>query len=250
MNIFSVTNIKFRSIFFLLLTFVFFNNILAQETKNKEDEKRKKEKLKISAFRVGIDFSQIGYSLLTKGVRSNSIYGDIMLNNSHFLLAEIGLADITRNGFVNNFSQKDSSFTYKNHGMYYRFGIDVNTIKNKTKDDAVILGLRYAFTNFEHSITYAGIDTSYFGGYNRTFQNNGLSASWLELVSGIKLHFFQNFYLTTTLRIKIRTSVSNLYELEVSEIPGFGINKSSVFAINYHILYRIPFKKKKKMLDK
>ena len=119
-------------------------------------------------------------------------------------------------------------------------------------ENMIFIGMRAGVGSFNHKLNsftiyqpgnYYGINT------NTSDQEfNGLSASWLEVVSGLKAEVLNNLYVGFSLRLNYLISnnepegFANLY------IPRFNKTyENSKFGagINYTISYFIPFYKSK-----
>ncbi len=158
-----------------------------------------------------------------------------------------------------------TGFTYQNTGSYFRIGADYNFMHNTFKDEAMFVGFRYARASFKHDFQFLGaseawnylvprsvagviIDDRYVGNINES----GLSASWVELVLGLKVNVWKQFFMGYTTRLMIRSGVKGENVLLANELPGFGsTNRTARLIFNYYIGYRIAFKSKpRKIIEK
>ena len=175
-------------------------------------------------------------------------------------VADFGYSDISR--IVN---LPLNGYQYNNVGYYWRVGADYNLFQRYFDDEAFFVGLRFANANFKHDLTYIATsqewdlirernpdgtvkrDDRYFG---RISQNN-LSATWGEIVTGLRVNVWRNFFLGYTVRLMIRTEVKGENELIANDLPGFGTtNRQARLGFNYYIYYRFGNKWKEKMLKK
>ncbi len=157
-----------------------------------------------------------------------------------------------------------TGFTYKNTGSYLRVGVDYNFMHNYFKEEAMFVGFRYARAGFRHDFQYFGaseawnfrpprvvvrpdtaiiVDERFVG----NISESGLSASWVELVLGLKVNVWKQFFMGYTARIMIRSGIKGEDKLLANELPGFGsTNKTARVFFNYYLAYRLTFKHKYK----
>ena len=119
-------------------------------------------------------------------------------------------------------------------------------------ENVISIGLRYGFSTFSQDLNSFKIYNSnpYFGekpSYPSTETYSGLSASWIEVVAGIKAKVFNNVFMGFSLRLnqlvtnKKPDNFDNLY------IPGFNKTYNGSFGVgfNYTVSYFLPIYKKK-----
>ena len=119
-------------------------------------------------------------------------------------------------------------------------------------ENIISIGLRYGFSTFNQELNSYRIYNSnpYFGetpviASGKKF--DGLSASWIEVVAGVKAKVFDNVFMGFSLRLnrlvtnKQPENFSNLY------IPGFNRTYDGDFGVgfNYTVTYFVPIYKKK-----
>jgi hypothetical protein len=84
-------------------------------------------------------------------------------------------------------------FTTK--GSYLQAGFDYNAYENWLDMENIIsIGLRYGFSSFNQELnSYKIYNANYFGVFPAIHRKkNGLTASWIEVVAGIKAKVFCN----------------------------------------------------------
>lgn len=159
-----------------------------------------------------------------------------------------------------------TGFTYKNIGSYFRIGADYNFMHRSFKEEIMFVGFRVAHATFRHEFEYFGANEAW--GYSPprlieatakivddrfrgSIQASNLSATWFEIVSGLRINIWKQFYMGYTARVMIRSSVKGEDILKANELPGFGsTNKTARLIFNYYIYYRIPFISKKSKIGK
>lgn len=195
-------------------------------------------------LRVGIDLFRLTKAFYDKGYKGIELVGDYRLTKKYFLAAELGNENKTTDDDRLNFTTK---------GSYLKVGFDYNAYENWLDMENVIsIGLRYGFSTFSQDLNSFKIYNSnpYFGEkpfYPSTEKYSGLSASWIEVVAGIKAKIFNNVFMGFSLRLnqlvtnKKPDNFDNLY------IPGFNKTYNGNFGVglNYTVSYFLPIYKKK-----
>jgi len=171
------------------------------------------------------------------------LYADISINNKFFITATTGSLERDRRVTLRIVGLRNLASFYTTKGTYTRFGIDYNLLHRKTEEDAIFVGFRYGFSNFDHSVLYR-TRPDYWSPEGRPpnfVEQSGLTASWYEITLGFKVRFFSNFYLGTTARLMNPLSVSESPDFNVNDIPGFGFyNDRTRYDATYYIMYQIP----------
>jgi hypothetical protein len=195
-------------------------------------------------LRVGVDLYKLTRGLYDNNYKGLEIVGDYRLTKKYFLAAEIGNENKTTDDDRVNFTTK---------GSYLKAGFDYNGYQNWLNMENIIsIGLRYGFSTFNQELNNYRIYNA-----NPYFQEtpiiqsgqkfDGLSASWIEVVAGIKAKVFNNVFVGFSLRLnrlvsnKEPENFSNLY------IPGFNRTYDGSFGVglNYTVTYFVPIYKKK-----
>lgn len=200
-------------------------------------------------IRAGIDLSKLLISNLNDDYTGIEIVGDYRLTQKLYLAAELGNEKKTKQEDLYNFTTS---------GSYIKLGVDYNTYENwLSMDNSIYIGGRYAFSTFSQTLNnYQIFETNrYWSPDNFTTgltsgkEFNGLNASWLEFVLGIKAELFANIYLGGSVRLAYLISDKASDEFPNLWIPGFNkITDDSKFGVgyNYSITYLLPLYKKAK----
>ena len=194
--------------------------------------------------RVGVDLYKLTRALYDKNYKGIELVGDYRLTKKYFLAAELGNENKTTDDDRVNFTTK---------GSYIKGGFDYNAYQNWLDMENIIsIGMRYGFSTFNQQLNSYRIYNSnpYFGetpviASGKKF--DGLSASWIEIVAGVKAKVFDNVFMGFSLRLnrlvtnKQPDNFSNLY------IPGFNRTYDGDFGVgfNYTVTYFVPIYKKK-----
>lgn len=196
-------------------------------------------------LRVGVDLFKLTRAFYDKNYKGLELVGDYRLTKKYYLAAELGNENKTTDDTRMNFTTK---------GSYLKVGFDYNTYENWLDMENIIsIGLRYGASTFSQELNSYKIYNSspYFGetpviiATDRKF--NGLTASWMEVVAGVKAKVINNIYVGFSLRLNVLitnnrpTNFDNLY------IPGFNRTYDGSFGVgfNYTVSYFIPIYKKK-----
>lgn len=194
--------------------------------------------------RVGVDLYKLTRALYDKNYKGIELVGDYRLTKKYFLAAELGNENKTTDDDRVNFTTK---------GSYLKAGFDYNAYQNWLNMENIIsIGLRYGFSTFNQQLnSYRIYNANPYFGETATITSgkkfDGLSASWIEVVAGIKAKVFDNVFMGFSLKLnrlvtnKEPDNFSNLY------IPGFNRTYNGDFGvgINYTVTYFIPIYKKK-----
>ena len=202
--------------------------------------------LNINKIRFGFDvFKAIKSS--SEGDNLNyEIVGDLQITDNLYLAAEYGLVDRLI---------EDENINFNSNGSFLRFGFDYNMFKNWVgMDNAIFVGLRYGSSNFSNKIVSYNVRNSdaYFSNFvdnnYQTIDHSNLKGSWLEIVAGVKVETFNNFYLGFSLRLNKLLSTEKPENFDNLFIPGFNkVTDENTFGsgFNYTLTYSIPLRKKK-----
>lgn len=243
----------------LLLVFFFALPAQAQQarptpTPKRDQKKKSKEVAEVVPLYNGI---YIGADLYGAG---GKLFG------SDFLSSEVGISVNLKNKFIPTVevgygttdAWNDNGIHYKSSAPFFRFGIDYNTMsKKKEKNSFLYVGLRYGMSSFNYDVSSLSISDPLlggeignpnfkdpiWGGESTPFRYTGLKATmqWFELVGGIKVQVYKNFYMGWALRMKYKTSVSLNEHANPWYVPGYGKFKSSNMGVTYSLIYKLPY---------
>lgn len=220
--------------------------ILCFSIESKAQEKAK-DTIKIPqryGLRVGVDLHRLTKSLYDDSYKGLEFVGDYRLTKRFYIAGEIG---------NENKTTPDDNLNYTTKGTYFKVGFDYNAYENwLDMENMIYIGMRAGVGSFSQQLnSYNIYQAGNYYGTNTIVsgqQFNGLSASWLEVVSGLKAEVFNNFYVGFSFRLNYLMSdkepdgFANLY------IPGFNKTyENSKFGagFNYTVSYFIPLYKSK-----
>lgn len=199
----------------------------------------------LNGFIVHIDAASLITSTLM-GKTTYSTEGGIKIDLRHrmFPTFEIGVAGANK--------LTSDNIGYKTNGLFERIGIDFNLGKkkkdSKPTNNLFIAGLRLGMSNFKYNITNLTVNDNYWGSTEPiNFSNQPSTKIWYEIVAGVQVEVFRNFYMGWTVRNKNLISKDVPGEIAPWFVPGFGINNGTNWGFNYTLGYH--FLSKKKVLN-
>ena len=194
--------------------------------------------------RVGVDLYKLTRALYDKDYKGIEFVGDYRLTKKYFLAAELGNENKTTD---------DSRLNSTTKGSYLKGGFDYNAYQNWLNMENIIsVGIRYGFSTFSQQLNSYKIYNAnpYFGEMppipsGQKF--NGLTASWIEVVAGVKAKVFNNVFVGFSLQLKRLVSNKQPDNFENLYIPGFNRTYNGDFGVgfNYTVTYFVPIYKKK-----
>ena len=231
------------SILFLLC---FFNGWAQDEPINLQPQDTVVQK-QTYGLRVGVDLSRIIISQTSEDYTGLEIVGDYRLKQKLYIAGELGNEKKTKQEDLYNFTTS---------GSYLKLGIDYNTYENwYGMNNSIFIGGRYAISSFSQTLNnFQYFDTnrywnpdSFPNGSSEARKFDGLTASWLEFVFGLKAELFTNLYLGGSIRIGFLVNNKEVEEFPNLFVPGFNkVTDDSKFGVgyNYSLTYFIPLYKK------
>jgi len=231
-----------------LLTFLFTISIFFLVGLSTVDAQTQTDTLKFKekyGLRIGTDISKLIRSFVQEDYSGLELMGDYRVYKNYYAAAEIGNEKLA-------FDTNTLAVTAK--GSYIKVGADYNAYENWTgMENMIIVGARYGFSTFSQTLEQYSIyqDSQYFPPNVNTdpIESKGLTASWLELIVGIKVEVLNNLYLGGNVQLKRRITQTTPRNFDNLIIPGFNRTYDDSFfgvGYNYGISYLIPLYKKAK----
>ena len=195
-------------------------------------------------LRVGVDLHRLSKSFYDKDYRGLEIVGDYRLTKKFYVAGELGNEEKTVD---------DDRLNFTTQGSYFKVGFDYNAFENwLDMENMIYTGMRVGFSSFDHQVNSYKIYENNGNYYGQTIvapgeKFSGQTASWVEIVGGVKAELFNNLYMGFSVRLNYLISnkepegFANLY------IPGFNRTYDGKFGagFNYTLSYFIPIYKKK-----
>lgn len=195
-------------------------------------------------LRIGTDLIKASRNFWDKNYTGFEISADYRIDKRKYIAFEFGSED--------KFKAEDQlSFTTK--GMFGRIGLDYNVYENwLDMNNMIFVGGRYGYANMSQTLNSFNVyeTSSYFPvqTFHPNLKTSGLSAHWLEFVTGVKAEVAKNLFLGFTFRMKFLVAQKQPADFENLYIPGYGKKFSGNIGagFNYSIMYNIPLYKKQK----
>ena len=195
-------------------------------------------------LRIGVDLHRLSKSFYDKDYRGLEIVGDYRLTKKFYIAGELGNEEKTVD---------DDRLNFTTQGSYFKVGFDYNAFENwLDMENMIYTGMRVGFSSFDHQVNSFKIYENNGNYYGQTIiapgeKFSGQTASWVEIVGGVKAELFNNLYMGFSVRLNYLISnkepegFANLY------IPGFNRTYDGKFGagFNYTLSYFIPIYKKK-----
>ena len=194
-------------------------------------------------LRVGVDISKIIRTAVEDGYTSFEVNGDYRITKDIYVAAELGTS--------NRIWDQDGLKTTTN-GSYIKVGADLNAYNNwLDMNNAIFGGLRVGFSTFSQELNSYTIYTTdpAFPVTPRevSIESTGLTATWAELIVGVKTEVLNNLFLSINLQLKRKITEDTPEGFDNLIIPGFNRTYDfSQFGVGYGytISYLIPLYKK------
>lgn len=132
---------------------------------------------------------------------------------------------------------------YQNDGKYWRAGVDINLLKKDPDKNMFFFGARYASGTFWERLTTSITDPVYGNKNFVSYYNPNATAHWVEIVTGLKVKIWKEFWMGYTARYKFSLSTDNTPGMIPADVPGYGRNDGATWGFNYQIFWRIPIRK-------
>jgi uncharacterized protein DUF6048 len=194
--------------------------------------------------RVGVDLHRLTKSFYDKDYKGFEIVGDYRLTKKFYVAGELGNEKKTVN---------DDQVNFTTSGSYFKVGFDYNTYQNwLDMENMIYAGMRYGVSSFSQELnSYKVYNVNPYFGQTTVYPGqkfDGLNASWIEVIGGIKAELFNNLYLGFSVRINYLVSDKQPENFDNLYIPGFNRTYEGKFGVgfNYTLSYFIPLYKSKK----
>ena len=196
-------------------------------------------------LRVGLDISRLIRSYFNDDYQGIELVGDYRIYRNYYIAAELGNESLTRD---------EENINVEGSGSYIRAGGEYNTYNNwYGMQNNINAGFRFGFSTFSQTLNNYRIFTgsAIFPNELRTDQreSDGLTASWIEFILGLKVETFKNVYFGASVSLRRMISEDKPEGFDNLFVPGFGrTNDYSQYTVgyNYTISYLIPFVKRKR----
>lgn len=230
-----------KSIFSSALLLVSLTTVSAQE---KVKDTVKPTKTERYGIRAGLDLHRLAKSLYDTDYKGFEIVADYRLTKKIYIAGEFGNEKKTVD---------EDQLNFTTSGSYIKLGFDYNTYHNwLDMENMIFVGMRYGGSTFSQQLnSYIIYNTNPYFGQTTNYPGqkfDGLNASWLEFVTGIKAELFNNLYLGFSVRLNYLVSEKKPENFDNLFIPGFNRTYDGKFGVgfNYGLSYFIPLYKSTK----
>ena len=232
----------------LFITKLLFLPIMANSQEIREkiiviDSVNKREK-KIYNLRFGMDLSKPLKTQFENDYFGLELVGDIRLYKEIYGAIELGNEKRTSQSEQINFTTS---------GSYIKLGFDYNMYKNwKGMNNAIFIGMRFCNSFHKQKVNeYKIYQLDHYWPEEpisigpEISERDKLKAGWIEIITGIKVRMFNNFYMGFSLRLNRLLNDTTPRNFDNLFIPGF--NKKTDENVwgagfNYTLTYAIPIK--------
>lgn len=186
-------------------------------------------------IRIGFDVSAIARQLVEPEVRQFEFSVDSELLFNWFPVLEGGFL------FVN---ADRENFGYNARGFFTRIGADFNLLgrPDKSFNDLVLVGLRYAYSNLVHEAPFFTVSNPYWGSSSGSIPEGTFHLHWVEFTAGVRTEVFSNFFMGWTLKTRVKLSETKNAMLQPYYIGGYGQgNRRAPVMIHYSLYYRFNY---------
>lgn len=227
-----------RSITSLLLLFSYLQSAAQEVVTDSTNVKTERY-----GVRVGADLYKLTRSFYDKNYTGLELVGDYRLTKNYYIAGEISNENITVD---------DVRLNFKTSGTYFKVGFDYNVYENwLDMENLIYVGMRYGVSSFSQQLNSYKI----YAPYPLIDPNNaivsgeefkGLSASWAEVVVGMKAEIVNNIYVGFSVNLKYLVTNKTPETFDNLYIPGFHRTYDGNFGVgfNYSISYFVPIYKK------
>lgn len=209
-------------------------------------------------IRLGVDLSRPLISAFKDGYTGLEVVGDFRISNRLYVAAELGNESNNITESLENYEDVNVIPIYDitSKGSYIKAGVDFNTYENwYGMNNSIVVGARYAFSTFQTDLNSYNYFNSnrywdpdgFLPGPDAPQTLEGLTASWLEVLLGVKAELFANIYLSASIRLGMLITRGESETMPHLWIPGFNrVTDGSRFgtSFNYTISYLIPLYRK------
>lgn|GEM_PF-5278491 len=202
------------------------------ETNTTANSKKKKRN---GAFRgISLSFDAAGAIMAlatSKGQWEGTLRANIL--NTYFPNFEAGWG-------ISNVTRETTNINYQTNSPYFRIGCDYNFIKDKTANNKILGGIRFAYSPFKYSVKGPDMIDPVWGDIIPfDFNNISTHAEWLEIVFGLETKIIRFLHLGWTFRYKFLINHKETIPGNPWYIPGYGKYGNSVMGGSFNIIFDI-----------
>lgn len=227
----------------LLRRFTFFISLLCALTMHAQEQVTDSiVKTEVYGLRLGVDISKPIISFIEEDFSGFEVVADYRIKGQLYAALEFGSTHKTTNEDYMNFTTD---------GSYVKIGINYNVYQNWVgMNNQIFFGARYGLSFFNQTLNYytPNVYGLYFDGETQTpgTEYTDLNASWLEIVTGLKVETLKNLFLGFNFSVNFLSKTEDPENFKNLFIPGFNrvyLNDMG-WGFTFTVSYLIPFSKK------
>ena len=210
--------------------------VMAQSSKTEVKEKEEKVPF-YQGITIGVDVFGLGSKIFGSDITSTEIGIEVNLMNRFIPVVEIGYGST-------NTIDEETDIHYKTSAPFFRVGMNYNFFFKKPYLPGFLYGgIRYGFSSFSYDVDAPTMTSPTFPYPEVPFVYEGIKTNvgWAELLAGIRVNVYKNFYMGWSVRYRKRLSIKKDEHSEPWYIPGFGKNGSTNLGVTYSLIYKLPF---------
>lgn len=163
----------------------------------------------------------------------------VNLHNRYRPVVEIGLGNAS-------YTPDDGNYTYKGKtAPYFKIGMDYNFLYNSNPTYEAYAGVRFGFSHFSYELTDITVNSPYWDETTRfNIPSQSVTASYFELLFGIKVKVWRSVSLGWTLRYHSIMSEGSPGYGKPWYIPGYG-SRGGAWTGGFSVYYTIPLNKRR-----
>lgn len=210
--------------------------VMAQSSKTEVKEKEEKVPF-YQGTTIGVDVFGLGSKIFGSDITSTEIGIEVNLMNRFIPVVEIGYGST-------NTIDEETDIHYKTSAPFFRVGMNYNFFFKKPYLPGFLYGgIRYGFSSFSYDVDAPTMTSPTFPYPEVPFVYEGIKTNvgWAELLAGIRVNVYKNFYMGWSVRYRKRLSIKKADHSEPWYIPGFGKNGSTNLGVTYSLIYKLPF---------
>ncbi len=228
--------------FFSLLTAIICFNAVGQKKADPADTLM--YKYLPTGLRIGTDVLSLIKSNADATVKLWEVNADLDFNR-YYLAVDYG--SWAKQMTIDN-ATKNNNGDYQNSGKYFRVGVDINFLLKDPDKNMFFMGFRLGQASFDHALNYSLAYTGPYavGPIPMKVSASGVTASWTEITTGLRVKIWSGFWMGCTARLKFSPSYKNSPNLVPYDIPGYGLfEQSTYWGFNYQMFWRFPVRQLK-----
>ena len=151
-----------------------------------------------------------------------------------------------------NYKYNQYNYAYLNKGSFVRLGMDFNLLKpDKSLGKYYTgIGLRYGLSRFTSEVPFFE-KTNYWGTTSSYIPKKNYWGHFIEVSPGVRAEIFKNFSMGWSISLRMLLYTGTGKDLKPVYFPGFGDGTKTISAaMNYYIVWNIPYKKIKAIMKK